>query len=241
MRWMRLRLHAPFASFGTTAIDAVGRSGAAPARSMLTGLFGNALGWDRTMRKELQELQDRMIAGALEDEDCREVTTDYQTAMIEASDAGWTTRGKAEGRGGSAQSYAGSHQRWREYDADLRMTAVIRLEKAERAPTLETLREALERPRRPLFIGRGSCFPSARLFAGWITAGPEAVSALRAAAPADGRPVRAWWPAGERTGSGVRELRRMETAERRVWSTDTHGGGDRLAEGVVRNGREAGR
>ena len=47
MPWMHLRLCAPLAAFGSTAIDALGVTRDFPAQSMLVGLLANALGWTR--------------------------------------------------------------------------------------------------------------------------------------------------------------------------------------------------
>jgi len=64
MRWLHFHLHAPLASFGGQSIDAYGITRDFPGQSLLTGLFANALGWTRTMRKEHQALQERIIYGA---------------------------------------------------------------------------------------------------------------------------------------------------------------------------------
>ena len=157
MRWMHLRLRAPLGAFGGEMIDARGVTRNFPAQSMMTGLLANALGWTRTMRDEHQSLQERIVFGALwEQEVGLSRMTDYQTAQLGKNDRAWTTRGVPAGRAGGAATYAGSHQRWRDYHADLRVTVVLRLEPADESPTLEDLAAALDRPSRPLFIGRKS-------------------------------------------------------------------------------------
>ena len=148
MRWMRLRLYAPFAAFGGEAIDAHGVTRDFPAQSMLTGLFANALGWTRAMGVEHQALQDRIVYGVVsEQEPALARTTDYQTAQLSKDDRSWTTRGVPVGRAGGPNSYAGAHQRWRDYHADLRVSGVVRLDPEDMAPTLDALAAALERPR----------------------------------------------------------------------------------------------
>ena len=123
MRWMRLRLYAPFAAFGGEAIDAHGVTRDFPAQSMLMGLFANALGWSRAMGVEHQALQDRIVYGVVsEQEPALARTTDYQTAQLSKDDRSWTTRGVPVGRAGGPNSYAGAHQRWRDYHADLRVS-----------------------------------------------------------------------------------------------------------------------
>ena len=81
MRWMHLRFETPLASFGGETIDARGVIRDFPSQSMLTGLLANALGWTRSMRAEHQELQNRIVFGALHERDpgMRRMT-DYQTA-----------------------------------------------------------------------------------------------------------------------------------------------------------------
>ena len=108
MRWMHLRLEAPLASFGGEAIDAGGVIRDFPAQSMLTGLFGNALGWTRTMRAEHQSLQDRIVFGAVHDhEPALRRMVDYQTAQLGKSDKAWSARGTPIGRAGGGQDLSG--------------------------------------------------------------------------------------------------------------------------------------
>ena len=154
MRWLRLRLEAPLASFGGEAIDMHGVIRDFPAQSMLTGLCANALGWNRSMRQRHQSLQDRIVFGAfhLEDPSLGRMT-DYQTAQLGKGDQAWSTRGTPIGRAGGAGTYLVAHQRWRDYHSDLRLSVVLRLDPEHQAPTLEDLAAALRRPARPLFIG----------------------------------------------------------------------------------------
>ena len=228
MRWMRLRLYAPFAAFGGETIDAHGVIRDFPAQSMLTGLFANALGWSRTMRAEHQALQERIVYAVLrEQEPVLGHTTDYQTAQLAKDDRSWTTRGVPGGRAGGRNSYVGAHQRWRDYHADLRMSGVIRLVPHDTAPTLDELAITLTRPARPLFIGRKSCLPSAPIFNGWVEA-PDARSALCALMPDGGRDLRALWPASEGTDGADRTT---SVTDERNWITGLHGGARRVCEG----------
>ena len=70
-----------------------------------------------------------------------------------------------------------------EYHADLSVRVVMRLAPAEEPPTLDELADAIDRPARPLFLGRKSCLPSTPLLAEgsdrWIV-GDTAYAALRA-------------------------------------------------------------
>lgn len=230
MRWLKIQLYAPLASFGGEIIDVYGVIRDFPAQSMLTGLFANALGWTRAMREEHQTLQDRIIYGVLhEEEPMLGRITDYQTAQLSKSDKSWTTRGVPADRAGGAGSYTGAHQRWRDYHADLRMLGVVRLNPDDAAPTLDDLANALAQPARPLFIGRKPCLPSAPIFSGWIEA-PDVHTALRNTAPTVGGPFRAFWPALEGIDGSDRTT---FVTDERNWITGLHGGARRICEGRI--------
>lgn len=142
-------------SFGGVAVDQVGPTRRFPAASALTGLIGNALGLDWSDRAAHQNLQERLIfASALIREG--HLLTDSQNAQLSKTDKGWTTRGMPEGRDGA--SYGAPHRRRRDYLADAELRVVLRL--TEGRPDLDMLAEALNRPARPLFIGRKPCLPS---------------------------------------------------------------------------------
>ena len=230
MRWMHLRLHAPLAAFGGEAIDARGVIRDFPARSMLTGLLANALGWTRGMRAEHQALQDRIVFGALwEQEMALGRLTDYQTARIRKDDRAWTTRGTPAGRAGGAATYAGSHQRRRDYHADLRLSVVLRLDPEDSPPALDEFADALVRPARPLFIGRKACLPSAPIFSGWTEA-PDVRAALSGIAPAGATGLRAFWPASE-VAEGADRI--THVTDERNYATGLHGGARRVCEGLI--------
>ncbi|MDQ7774408.1 MAG: type I-E CRISPR-associated protein Cas5/CasD [Paracoccus aminovorans] len=61
-----------------------------------------------------------------------------------------------------------THHRRRDYLADHETRVVLRLA-AGQGLSLDELAQALDRPARPLFIGRKPCMPSARL----VQAGPR--------------------------------------------------------------------
>src|SRR3546814_4484691 len=54
--------------------------------------------------------------------------------------------------------------------ADAMVLVALKLEPAEEAPTGDDLADALDRPARPLFIGRKNCAPAAPILAGRVTA-----------------------------------------------------------------------
>lgn len=227
MRWMHLRFEAPLASFGGEAIDAWGVTRSFPAQSMITGLFANALGWTRRMNEAHQRLQERIVFGAVHDSDPAATrTTDYQTAQLGARDRGWSTRGRPIGRAGGPKTYEGAHQRWRDYHSDLRLSLAVRLTSTGTEPTLHTLAAALQRPARPLFIGRKPCLPTGVVFRGWIDA-DNIRTALCGVAPSD-RQCEAIWPYSE--GPEDADLTTSITDERN-WMSGLHGGARRVCFG----------
>lgn len=179
MRHLVLHLESPLMAFGGETIDQLGVTRRFPAASMLTGLLGNALGWRRTEGKAHQDLQDRLVFAARIDREPspRWPIRDFQTVQLSRRDKGWTTRGAPESRKGGHTTYDSPHIRRRDYLADMVMTVALRLDPEGKAPDLDTLADALERPARPLFIGRKPCLPSARLFGGFAE-GRSALDAL---------------------------------------------------------------
>lgn len=225
MRWLVLRLNAPLASFGGTAIDARGVTRDFPAASAITGLLANALGIERHEADRLDRLQTRLIfAARREGEPVLGRMTDFQTARLNARDKGWTTRGRIEERAGGAATYDSPHIRYRDYHADTRMTVVLRLAPEDEPPALDDIAAALDRPARPLFLGRKSCLPADYLLAPdtgrWIEA-ETAREALLTIPGAEG--LRALWPAGPGEGH--------EITDQRNWQSGLHGGSRRVAEG----------
>lgn len=235
MRWMHLRLRAPMAAFGGEIVDAHGVIRDLPAQSMLTGLLANALGWERSMRAKHQALQDRIVFGAVWERDIGlSRMVDYQTAQLGKNDRAWTTCGAPAGRDGGAKTYEGAHQRWREYHADLRLSVALRLEPDDYSPTLDELHAALDRPARPLFIGRKCCLPSSPIFGDWVEA-PSAREALENIAPTGSAGLFAAWPAAEgKDGSN----RITTVTDERNWISGLHGGGREVCEGSITSSRE---
>ncbi|MEO0643404.1 MAG: type I-E CRISPR-associated protein Cas5/CasD [Pseudomonadota bacterium] len=247
-RWLVLRFEAPLLSFGAVAIDNYGVTWDFPALSMLTGLFANALGYERAEREAHQALQDRMIFGSRrEDEPYHGVLTDVQNVHMQKSDKGWTTRGVPEGRNGD--SYGGPHRRFRDYHPDALVAVVLTLRPPPEThlpggrdhPVLETLAAALDRPARPLFIGRKPCLPATPINAGYVDAATahDALSQLQALADLGSQhcrktgELRAQWPAGEGPDHGAAVERGVAIHDRRNWLSGLHGGTRRVIEGRV--------
>lgn len=230
-RHLLIRLSSPLIAFGGETIDNFGVIRDFPALSMVTGLFANALGWDRGDDVLHNRLQERLRMGArLEAPGSR--LTDFQTAQLGANDKAWTTWGTAEERRGGAASYESPHLRFRDYHADLTALLAVRLEPADEAPTLDAIAQALDRPQRPLFIGRKPCLPVGRLVAGWVEA-DSILHALQLAPLAKGaHGLRAQWPDGEGQLPGDRIV---DVCDERNWTSGVHGGWRPVREGLIKN------
>lgn len=160
-----LRLDAPLMSFGGVTVDSRGVTQAFPSLSLLTGLIGNALGYDHRDSGKLSSLQDRIRYAARCDVPGRRLT-DFQTVDLgqpHLVDTGWTTRGVPEERG-KGEATSGTHIRNREHWADAVFTVALALRDPTASPTLAEIERALNEPERPLFIGRKTCLPATRLF-----------------------------------------------------------------------------
>ena len=230
-RHLVLRLESPLVAFGGEAIDNRGVIREFPALSMLTGLIANALGWDRRDDALHNGLQQRLRMGAVLKPGARRLQ-DFQTAELGAADKGWTTRGQPEERRGGASSYAGPHLRYRDYHADLTALVVLALAPADEAPTLDDIATALDKPARPLFIGRKPCLPAGRLLVGELEAG-HVLGALQAALrAADWPDCRAQWPEGEGRLPGDRL---MDLCDERDWTSGLHGGWRPVREALLRS------
>ncbi len=232
--WLILRLEAPLLAFGGVAIDHMGVTRDFPAASMLTGLLANALGWRRTEWEAHQALQDRLIfATRWEREGGAGVLTDTQNAQLDKNDKGWTTWGKPEKRRGD--SYDAPHRRQRDYYPDACMILALRLASAESEPSLDTLAAALDRPARPLFIGRKPCLPSAPLRQKDFITAPTAYAALRSFPRQEdaAERLRALWPLGEGPSEGDAVHRIIDLPDLRNWRTGLHGGTRKIVEGVL--------
>ncbi len=250
MRHLILNLESPLMAFGGETIDNYGVIRPFPAASMLTGLFANALGWRRIEQERHQRLQDRLVfAARIDREPAGGVRmTDYQTVkMGDSVDLfvrrthwviGWTTRRTPDERAGALGAVGSgpfTHQRWRDYYADMRVTVALRLQPDDESPTLDELAAALQEPARPLFIGRKPCLPSVSLFADFAD-GDTALAALLAIPPAEPargqESIRLLWPNDEDV-TGVEASRSYMLTDQRNWISGLHGGGRWVREGSV--------
>ena len=137
-----------------------------------------------------------------------------------------------EERRGGAASYNSPHLRYRDYHADLTALVALRLEPANDSPTLDDVAQALDRPQRPLFIGRKPCLPVGRLVAGWIDA-DSVLQALQLAPLANGAyGLRAQWPDGE---GQLPADRLVDVCDERNWTSGVHGGWRPVREGLIKS------
>jgi CRISPR system Cascade subunit CasD len=232
MRWLRLNLEAPLSAFGGVVVDGLGVTRDHPALSAITGLLANALGYDRTETGRLAALQSRLLLASAHRVGDGVRLTDFQTAQLAKNDRGWTRWG-VEGREGGGNTYDSPALTYRDYHADRPTICVIGL-KDDGDPDLEALAAALDRPERPLFIGRKSCLPACSINGGLLEA-DDAMAALRASIPGGGD-WRVSLPVGQGAPNQSREIR---IADLRDWTAGFHSGDRAILEGKVSMGEVA--
>ncbi|MNS33372.1 CRISPR system Cascade subunit CasD [compost metagenome] len=232
-----LRFDAPLMSFGAPVVDQFGKIQEFPGLSLLAGLLGNALGYDHRDSEALDRLQAR-IRYAVRLDRSGEKLTDFQTVALGQDflvGTGWTSRGKVEGRAGASSTE--THIRYRDYWADSVVTVALTLTPAHENPVLDRVAEALDEPERPLFLGRKTCLPAARIFLG-RTQAKTLREALADAPPLKShrsgcQEIPAWWPADEEEHA---ESRLISVVDERDWKNQVHTGRRILRHGRVRIG-----
>lgn len=229
-----LRFDAPMLSFGGVQVDQRGVTREFPARSMLAGLLGNALGYEHGDFERLQRIQQRLRYAVRRDRAGVQVV-DFHTVDLgqDFMRQGWTTRGTAESRGGGS-AREGTHIRYRHYLADALYTLALTLAPKDEVPTLDAVDAALREPERPLFIGRKCCLPAAPLLLGRTNA-VSLLAALRSvpneAERGDGMITSAWWPADE--GDAGLGSHMIPVSDERDWANQVHVGRRFLREGRI--------
>ena len=241
MKALVLRIDAPMVSFGSVLVDQHGFIDTFPGTAMLTGLLANALGWRHGDFERLEALQGRLEYAARWDVRPQRMV-DYHTVDLGQSKMarpGWTTRGVPEHREGGEAARFGTHERQRHYWMDGLMTIVLTL-RGDGHPTLEAVREALQHPARPLFLGRKTCLPARPLLDPHtpMAEGSDVLEILRRTPVWNRSGLRtetashhlACWPA--HLGHGHRyELRRV--FDLRDWANQIPAGSRWRAEGVL--------
>ncbi len=143
-------------------IDGQPQSLPIPTRSLLTGLFGSALGYSRRDHARLQALQDNIRVAVIVHRAGAEIS-DYQIADLgkpHMRGPMWSSGTSIAEREGS--QIEGLRPQHRPYLADAAMTVVVEIRPGSPANAHEIL-SALDEPARPLFIGRNSCPPASRI------------------------------------------------------------------------------
>ncbi len=164
MKHLIMRIDAPIVSFGAPIVDNYGKIYPFPLKSLITGLLGSALGYNRYDHQLLNALQSR-IEYAVRTDKPGILMSDYQVVDLSQKELqipGWTTSGIPDERKGSAA--ASTHLRYRDYIADAVYTIVIALKTPDSTPTIDEIAHALQYPVHPLFIGRKTCIPSLPLY-----------------------------------------------------------------------------
>ncbi len=244
-----LRFDAPLMSFGGVRIDDLGATDEAPGLSLLTGMLANALGYEHRDVDRLERLQTRLRFAVRRDRSGSRIE-DYQTVDLgqPSLEAAWTTKHRPAKRDGASSQ--GTHIRHRWYWADAIFTVALTLRPADEPPLLDEVANALERPERPLFIGRKPCLPAAPILIGTARA-TTLLEAVRAAPlphrrhpsrhgnhsrielDADGS-LTAWWPDDDAPAPNVSAGGLHVVYDRRDWANQVHTG-----RRVVHRGRVA--
>jgi CRISPR system Cascade subunit CasD len=225
-------------AFGGVAVDERLPGSEFPGLSMICGLIANAMGLCRTNPGDIQELQDGMeIASRLD----RPGTClrDYQTASLNSADEMWTARGVVEGRGGGSSGEF-TVQLYKDYWADRSVTVAVALPDSR----IDVVASALERPARPIFLGRACCPPSRPTLLG-VEDHADVLAAVQRA-PIDpevrhvlglqafkfGKPcrLRAQWPS---TIVSEFESRRDIVSDIKDWANRIHRGQRIVCEGEI--------
>ena len=183
MQFFTMRLRAPLASLAGPRIDGVPQSMPIPARSLVVGMIGSALGVSRSEHERLQALQDALRIAVIVHRSEGELV-DYQTANLGKSylrGPMWSSGRSVVRREGIEKE--GTRIQYRPYVMDIDMTVVAQLD--DDAPvSAEAILEAFRMPARPLGIGRMNCPPSDDI-AGEIVIAESLESAVRQLPPGE--------------------------------------------------------
>ena len=216
-------------SFGAPSIDDVSQAGKWATTSYLTGLLGCALGYRREHVTELTALQGRLTyATRCDKTPTRQV--DFQTANVSTDDMNevrWTPYGWLSGRNHwEHKEYPVN--RHREYLIDGHYIVAITLAGPSKYPTVDDLKQALDYPKAPLFLGRASCIPTTRIAIG-VVQSPSLLDALKTYPHVYGQDTAlALWPESEGRVSGDRIVQMTMDKD---WSNLIHVGRRRMVEG----------
>lgn len=150
-----IRLSASLISFGGPVVgERNDNQQMFPQHSMLTGLIGNALGYDFTDHKKLNALS---IQYAVSMDKKPTLMEDFQT--VKNLKTGWKGNLYDEHgyhkRGGGGKQTIRTNDYWQNGQWTVAFTTSV---------DHETVRDALIKPARTLFLGRKCCIPNGRLY-----------------------------------------------------------------------------
>lgn len=224
-------------SFGEVRVDQNGVIDRYPSASMLTGLIGNALGYEHKDCALLQILQSQLTFACRWDVEPSKMV-DYQTANLgqeHMSQPAWTTYGVADVRtGGSAKT--GTHIRYQHYWVNGVMTVIIGIKDESLFQKVVT---AIKKPARPLFIGRKCCIPSRPIYADTVES--ESLVEALAKTPFNARnrktdlvDFQAFWSYEKESNSEYVKIREIESRfDKRDWTNQIHTGERRVCRGRI--------
>jgi CRISPR system Cascade subunit CasD len=235
MDFLLLRFEAPMMSFGGPTVDANGVIQDFPSLSMMTGLIGNALGFEHRQFGRLTKLQ-RRIHYAVRRDRAGEKFQDYQTVdlgqdfMLE--DRAWTTFGHCQSRG-TNDAATGTHIRQRDYWCDAIYTISLGVIGSEE-PSIASIESALNRPERPLFLGRKCCPPATPIMIGRCSADTAIEAVAQAPLPRgeSGDTRHAWWEVDPSVPPERAMVRSVTDA--RDWVNQVHLGERWIAHGEIK-------
>ena len=161
MQYLILRFQAPMMSFGGVSIDGIGKTEIYVPQSMVVGLIANSLGYNHNEFNKIQKIQDE-ISIASRCDSFGEIMMDYQTVDLSQKfmkdNIAWTTKGIIEKRNGGSSDSKPTIIRNRYYIIDSVYTIAVALN------NVSEVASAIQKPKRPLFLGRKNCLPSAPIF-----------------------------------------------------------------------------
>src|SRR3954471_13714373 len=145
MGFLTIRLSAPLMALQGPRIDGEPQSLPIPTRSLITGMFGSALGFGRGDHQKLQALQDDMHVAVVVHRNGVEIN-DYQIADLgkpHMRGPMWSSGTSIAEREGS--QIEGLRQQQRPYRADADMTAIVEM-RVGSLITTEQIFAALDQP-----------------------------------------------------------------------------------------------
>ncbi len=226
-----LRIDAPLVSFGAPIVDNFGFVQRFPAKSMLTGLVCNALGYGHGDYEKIENIQDN-LSYSVRCYKVGEELQDFQTVFLgqpHLMDTSWTTRGYIEKRKGGIAASKGTHIRYRDYRADSYYTVAMTMVDKDMSPSLGNIVSALLEPARPLFFGRKCCLPSNPIFIAVDTAenlfkavcmGKDDI--FKTGSFSTREPFEVWWPEGDEPP--METSRELVVTDERDWKNQVHCG-----------------